>query len=136
HLLPEGELLTAGEVAYQAQERHRRRLDRPAGHLLGVQTFTLDLEREPLVPQRRRQGRLLVPQPGQVLTRILVEIQEHVGPPARAPHASSITEVRRMQPILSGPANRLDTVASCGQQRTTCATSPRRFVPCSRRSSS
>jgi len=47
-------------VPHQAEQRHRRRLDRTAGQLIGVQALTLQLQGETLTTQELDQCRPLI----------------------------------------------------------------------------
>jgi hypothetical protein len=77
--LPEPLALDISQVSQQTQERHRGRLNRTAGKLLGVETFALELQRKTLTAQKLDQRLALVPKRWASLTRINFCINEHVG---------------------------------------------------------
>ena len=84
HQHPERRALHLGEMAHQAQERHRRRLDRTTRHVLGIQARALHLQGESLTAHGLDQRRALVAQRRSVLTRVVLR-----GLAVRGEHVSS-----------------------------------------------
>jgi len=71
------------QVSYQPQERHGRRLDGAPCQSLGIKSRALHLECEAYAAQALDQRGALVAQRWSVLTRVVLEIDEHVGSSGR-----------------------------------------------------
>jgi DNA-binding NarL/FixJ family response regulator len=91
---PEPLPLHLGHVPDQAEQGHRGRLHRAAGHLLDVQVGALQLQGEPLGAEELGQGRPLASQPRSANARVVHGIDEQVGPVLRRSHPARLSPRR------------------------------------------
>ena len=97
--LPEPLALYLGQVSYQTEERHGRRLNGAAGELGGIQTLALELKGEALEPQVFGQRGTLVAERHTSLPRISLRIDEPIGAVLRLCHGAMLAaEPWRQQP--------------------------------------
>jgi len=100
-------------VSQQAEQRHRRGIDRTVGELGGIEAFALELQGQALAAQELDEGRPLVAQRCAGLARVSVELREHVGavlwlrhgamlaarPPRRQPTSPVVDASRRWEGV-------------------------------------